>query len=258
MNTNMKNHALENHRHNELNARERLLDAAEKLFADYGFNGVSVREIARAAKVNLGAIPYYFGTKENLFKEVFYRRAIPLQEERKGRLQRLKESRKKPGLEEVLWALLEPEFRATRQNEAFRRLLGRASMDPTPQVQKLLAEIYTPSFSIMPRELRKICPDLPDEVFHWRLNCIYGVVLYVQADTGKIQTIAGPKFDTSRPDIALKYVIPFLAAGLSARTKKSRQPAQSLRPKLELRESAVDPHPRAGVARAKSPPQTTV
>lgn len=214
-------------RQNESNARQRLLDAAERLFADSGFNGVSVRDIVGAAKVNLSAIPYYFGTKENLFKEVFYRRAIPLQAEREALLRRLKESSKEPKLEDVLWALLEPEFRVTRGNESFRRLLGRASMDPTPQVQKLLAEIYNPGFSVVPRELRKICADLPDQVFYWRLNCLYGVMLFVQADTGKIQTVAGAKFDTSRPGIALEHVIPFLAAGLRAPVRSRKQSGRS-------------------------------
>ncbi len=194
-------------------SRERLLDAAEKLFADYGFNGVSVRKIVQAAKVNLGAIPYHFGTKENLFKEVIYRRAVPLQKEREARMRSLTDNDKKPQLEEVLWALLEPLFRTSRENDSFRRLMGRASMDPTPQVRKLMAEIYSLDFMIAPRELRKACADLPEEVFNWRLNCFYGAMLFVQADTGKIQTIAGKKFDTSRPDTALKYVIPFLAAG---------------------------------------------
>ena len=44
-------------------SRERLLDAAEELFAEAGFNGVSVRQIVERASVNLGAIPYHFGTK---------------------------------------------------------------------------------------------------------------------------------------------------------------------------------------------------
>jgi AcrR family transcriptional regulator len=194
-------------------ARARLLDAAEKLFANYGYNGVSVRQIVHAAKVNLGAVPYHFGTKEKLFKEVLYRRAAPLRAEREALIKRLTETGKRPELEDVLWALLEPGFRASHENASFRRLLGRASMDPTPEVRKLMAEIYNPDFLFVPKELRKACADLPDEVFYWRLNCFYGVMLFVQADTGKIQTIAGKKFDTSRPDTALKYVIPFLAAG---------------------------------------------
>ncbi len=52
--------------------------------------------------------------------------------------------------------------------------------------------------------------------FYWRLYCVYGVMLYVQADTGKIQTLAGRNFDTSRPDIALKYVLSCLTAGMKA------------------------------------------
>jgi len=193
--------------------RERMLDVAEKLFADYGYNGVSVRQMVRAAKVNLGAVPYHFGTKENLFKEVLYRRALPLRAERETLIKRLTAKGKKPILEDILWALLEPAFRASRENTSFRRLLGRASMDPTPEVRKLMAEIYNPDSLLVPKELRKACADLPDAVFYWRLNCFYGVMLFVQADTGKIQTIAGKKFDTSRPDTALKYVVPFLAAG---------------------------------------------
>jgi AcrR family transcriptional regulator len=204
------------------NARDRLLDAAERLFADYGFNGVSVRSIVEKAGVNLGAIPYYFGTKENLFKEVFYRRAVPLQAEREALLRGLQAARRRPTIEDVLWALLEPAFRAARGNEAFRRLLGRASMDPTPEVSKLLAEIYTPDFTVVPKHLRAVCPHLSASEFYWRLNCLYGVMLFVLADTGKIQTLAGKTFDTSSPDIALRYVIPFLAAGLRAPALRRR------------------------------------
>jgi len=200
----------------ELNTKTRLLDAAEELFAEYGFNGVSVRQIVERARVNLGAVPYYFGTKENLFKEVILRRAMPLRIERERLIVALFEKNRTPSLEDILWALLEPAFRVSHDNDAFRRLLGRASMDPTPEVRKLLAEIYSVDFMIVPRMLREACPDLPETEFNWRLNCFYGVMLFVQADTGKIQTIAGADFDTSKPDVALKHVIPFLAAGLRA------------------------------------------
>jgi AcrR family transcriptional regulator len=197
-------------------SRQRLLDAAEALFADFGFNGVSVRQIVERANVNLGAIPYHFGTKENLFKEVMLRRATPLREERQRRLDALYAVSEDPPLEDVLFALLEPAFRANRENQAFRRLLGRASMDPTPEVRRLLVEIYTLDFMTVPGALRRALALLPEDEFFWKLNCFYGVMLFVQADTGKIQTIAGESFDTSQPDVALKYVIPFVAAGFRA------------------------------------------
>jgi AcrR family transcriptional regulator len=195
----------------------KLLDAAEWLFADFGFNGVSIREIVDKAQVNLSAIPYHFGTKEGLFQEVIRRRAAPLRDERDRLLQALFKRRKKPTPEEILTALLKPAFRTSHENDAFRRLLGRASMDPAPEVRKLLSEIYTKEFMIVPRTLRQMLARMPDEEFFWKLNCFYGVMLFVQADTGKIQTIAGKNFDTSNPEIALKYVIPFLVAGFNAK-----------------------------------------
>jgi AcrR family transcriptional regulator len=195
----------------------KLLDAAEQLFADFGFNGIATRDIVEKAGINLGAIPYHFGTKENLFKEVIRRRAVPLRDERNRLLQLLYDRKTKPTMEEVLTALLKPAFRSSHDNDAFRRLLGRASTDPAPEVRKLLGEIYTKEFMTVPKQLRKMLPKLPDEEFFWKLNCFYGVMLFVQADTGKIQTIAGPQFNTSNPETALKYVIPFLAAGFYAK-----------------------------------------
>lgn len=198
-----------------VDARVRLLDAAETLFADFGFNGVSTRQLAEAANVNLGAIPYHFKTKENLFKEVIFRRAVPMREERRRLVEELYQRSPEPTLEDLLYVLLEPTFRASRENDAFRRLLGRSSMDPTPEVRRLLSEVYTMDFMIVPHAIRRFFADLDPVEFHWKLNCFYGVLLFVQADTGKIQTIA-KDFDTSDPDVALSYVIPFVAAGLRA------------------------------------------
>jgi TetR/AcrR family transcriptional regulator, regulator of cefoperazone and chloramphenicol sensitivity len=64
----------------QTDTRERLLDAAERLFAKCGFAGTSVREITDAAEANLGAVNYYFRSKENLYAEVFARRAALLRE----------------------------------------------------------------------------------------------------------------------------------------------------------------------------------
>ncbi|MGQ7792043.1 TetR/AcrR family transcriptional regulator [Faunimonas sp. B44] len=204
----------------QASSRERLLDAAEELFAEVGFNGASVRQIVERASVNLGAIPYHFGTKENLFKEVMLRRARPLRAERQRMLEALFAADPEPALEDLLYAMLEPAFRTSRENEAFRRLLGRASMDPTPEVRRLMIEIYTLDFMVVPRALREHFAAMDETEFHWKLNCLYGVMLFVQADTGKIQTIAGEGFDTSQPAVALKYVIPFLAAGFQAPVKE--------------------------------------
>jgi AcrR family transcriptional regulator len=210
-------------------SRERLLDAAEALFADVGYAAVSVREISALAKVNLGSIPYYFGTKENLLKEVLLRRVLPINAERTRLLNDILDSRK-PTVEDILYAVLAPAFRSSRELVAYRKLAGRLATDPTPEVRKVMDDIYNPRTLIFPKALRAVCPQLESEEFNWRLMCVYGSMFYVQADTGRMQTVAGPGFDTSDPELALKYVIPFLAAGLRApgtgRSKQRGEPAR--------------------------------
>lgn len=196
-------------------SRDRLLDAAEELFAEIGYAGISTREIAARAKVNLGSIPYYFGTKENLLKEVLLRRVRPINAERE-RLLHLVLDNPKPTVESILYAVLAPAFRSSREQSVYRKLAGRLATDPTPEVRKVMDEIYNPRTLIFPKALRSVCPQVDIEEFYWRLMCVYGSMFYVQADTGRMQAVAGPNFDTSDPDLALKYVIPFLAAGLRA------------------------------------------
>jgi AcrR family transcriptional regulator len=208
-------------------SRERLLDAAEALFAEIGYAGISVREISARADVNLGSIPYYFGTKENLLKEVLLRRVLPINAER-ARLLKVVLENPKPTVENILYAVLAPAFRSSRELTAYRKLAGRLATDPTPEVRKVMDDIYNPRTLMFPKALRSVCPQLDTEEFHWRLMCVYGSMFYVQADTGRMQTVAGPNFDTSDPELALNYVIPFLSAGL-------RAPASSRRKKPALR-----------------------
>ena len=62
----------------ERDARRRILEVAAELFAQHGFDGVSVRDIIRTARVNLGAVTYYFGSKESLFGEVLEAKVAPV------------------------------------------------------------------------------------------------------------------------------------------------------------------------------------
>ena len=65
-----------------IDTRERILDAAEQLFMEHGYEGTSMRQITGEAAVNLAAVNYHFGSKESLMQEVFRRRLDWLNEER--------------------------------------------------------------------------------------------------------------------------------------------------------------------------------
>jgi AcrR family transcriptional regulator len=74
-----------------LDTRERILDVAERLFMENGYEGTSMRVITGAAEVNLAAVNYHFGSKEALLREVFRRRLAWLNHERLQALDRLEE-----------------------------------------------------------------------------------------------------------------------------------------------------------------------
>ncbi|MES2697942.1 MAG: TetR family transcriptional regulator, partial [Verrucomicrobiota bacterium] len=66
--------------------RDRILDAAERLFGAHGFDGTSLRQITKSAEVNLAAVNYHFGSKEDLYAQVFVRRIVPINARRMAML----------------------------------------------------------------------------------------------------------------------------------------------------------------------------
>ena len=70
------------------NTKERILGAAEELFAQHGFAGTSLRQVTSRADVNIAAVNYHFGSKENLVNEVFRRRMDEMSERRLAQVHR--------------------------------------------------------------------------------------------------------------------------------------------------------------------------
>src|SRR5688500_4112556 len=93
--------------------KTRILDAAELLFMEHGFEATSLRSLTTAASVNLAAVNYHFGTKEELFQAVLTRRLDPMNQERIELLERVeREAAGKPmSCEKILFAMLIPALR---------------------------------------------------------------------------------------------------------------------------------------------------
>src|SRR5690348_4795657 len=114
----------------------RILDAAERAFADGGFNGASMREIVREAGVNLATVYYYFTSKHGLMDAVLKRRFGPLRQEHLDLLRQFEEEAKGGRLpvEKILEAMLLPPLRlvaaSAAQRQAVTRLLGRMVTEP--------------------------------------------------------------------------------------------------------------------------------
>lgn len=200
---------------------DRVMDAAERLFAESGYNGVSVRMIARAASSNLAAISYHFGDKAGLFRAIFERRVKPISDERVKALEIVLASRKGGAidLEALIRGFIAPSVRLIRGEAGahnFRRLAGRASTDPTPEVRKTIYGVYDAVALRYVDAFREACASLPEQEFYWRINFLYGAMLYTNADTGRVQELAGERFDASDPEAGIDCLVRFLTAGLRA------------------------------------------
>jgi AcrR family transcriptional regulator len=203
--------------------KDRLLDAAETLFMEHGFEATSLRLITAAAGVNLAAVNYHFGSKEELFQAVLSRRLDPMNRERVDLLTEL-ERRAAPGpvaCEQVLGAMLIPALKLSRDPERggsnFLRLLGRAYADPAPFIRRFLSERYAAMIARFKAAFARALPELPKRELSWRLHFIMGALSYTLAGTDVLKLIEELRPDEPASDERLlQRLAPFLLAGLTA------------------------------------------
>ena len=196
--------------------RKRLMDASEQLFAEHGWNAVSIRTIVTAAGVNLAALHYHFGSKEQLLSEIFAARAKPIAEERMRLLAEINLDNA-PSLERILEAFLRPALTIGSDRRfggrAFIRLRARLATEPEAVSRKILASAFDESSGAFLSALGRALPDIPRADLEWRFHFMLGAMFYTMADAGRIQSLTDGRCDPGRVEDALQHVIPFLAAG---------------------------------------------
>jgi AcrR family transcriptional regulator len=204
--------------------KERILDAAEALFVEQGFAATSLRLITTRAGVNLAAVNYHFGSKEELIKAVFTRRLGPLNRERIALLEELEEQARGRPLppEQVLETFLVAGLRVARDARRggllFLRLLGRAFAEPTGQVRQFLPEQYKEVVARYKAALARALPQLPERELMWRLHFIFGAIAYTMGGTDVLRLSSGdaPEDEGHDAETLIRHLVPFLAGGLTA------------------------------------------
>jgi AcrR family transcriptional regulator len=220
--------------------KERLLSTALRMFAESGFDAVSIRDITNAAGANLGAIGYYFGSKDGLIKAVMVR-AEPLNA---LRLQSLKAcerdaGERAPSVEGIVRALVEPAVRFAKDSKGdgpyFSRIYSIASALRPPLVLEILRAQYDVIALRFIDALSRALPDVPRTVIVWRYIATVGAMLQVIDDASFLNRV--PKFskgraDSSNPDQIINELVPFLVGAITAQcspqpTRKPGSPKRS-------------------------------
>jgi AcrR family transcriptional regulator len=203
--------------------KKRILDAAEKLFAQEGFYATSLRMLTREAGVNLAAVNYHFGSKEELIKAVIERRILPLNKIRLERMHIIKDKAGAEGcpphIQEILLAFFEPtfEFRKSGQGaQDFISLIGRAFSDPRDTVRKLFLKMVEPVFQLLFELLCDALPTLPKNVVYLRLNFMLGAMAHSMNISQLCQLIPdGLKLKVDSTTLVEQFIM-FVATGLEA------------------------------------------
>ncbi|MBI2306980.1 MAG: TetR/AcrR family transcriptional regulator [Rhodocyclales bacterium] len=207
--------------------RERILDAAERLFMESGYEGTSMRMITGAAEVNLAAVNYHFGSKEALLREVFRRRLAWLNRERLRLLDDLEAQAKgeplKPSviLEAFFGTLLQMGSDESLGGMTFLRLLGRTLTEPADFIRTFFAGEYAEVVERYKRALFRALPDVPHEEIIWRFHLMLGAMSYAIAGTDALQVVTGCELDLNNEgpraaELLSARVMPFLLGGLRA------------------------------------------
>ena len=168
------------------NTKQRILDAAEHLFARDGYHATSLRGITTTADANLAAVNYHFGSKEALLEAVIVRRLDPLNEIRRGQLEALLQKAELagelPSCREVLRAFVEPTLRLRQQGseaEDFIALIGRTLAEPRGIAMSIFLRHMQPLLQRIFQALALSLPALTEQDLFWRMHFTMGCLSHI-------------------------------------------------------------------------------
>lgn len=204
--------------------KERILDAAEYLFARDGFRGSSLRTITGRAGVNLAAVNYHFRSKKRLLEEVIKRRILPLNRVRMKRLQAVLDAARSveepPDIRDVLAAFIEPTilFRESEPGaQDFITFIGRSFADPDDTARKAFHAVINPMARFLFEAVCEALPGLSRELLFWRLHFTMGAFFHAMHISGN----PGPGLMDMKTDISAKelvhMIIPYVTSGMKAK-----------------------------------------
>ncbi len=201
----------------------KLLDHAERLFAEKGIRATSIRDLASAAKVNVAAVNYHFGSKDGLMTQVIERRLVPLNQVREERLTlvlSIAESEgRQPKIEDLLRALIEPTFEfAARlpESQPFLELVGRAMSGTDAQFREIFHRQFEPLFQILDTATQSALPHIPPQELRCRLYFAMGSLHSAMRMIGRKESVLLPTSKTHNIPVVTEMVLNFIASGLQA------------------------------------------
>jgi AcrR family transcriptional regulator len=204
--------------------KERILDVTERLVAERGFDGVSLRDITTAAKVNVAAVNYHFGGKGKLYAEVQSRYINPVNEERLRLLAQVvaEGADVRKILESFMRPLLTMVTRSKMSEQLFSKLMGRYIMDPHSGLSDEMVLLFKKMVHAYTQALSDAMPGMPVDLLLWRLHFSFGVMAHTLLYGDVLKKMTDGASGNPDFEVRLKRMVDFCYAGLLAESESEK------------------------------------
>lgn len=201
-------------------SQARILDSAEALFAARGFNGVSVKDIAKAAQVDTSLVHYYFASKAGLFTAVLRRHAPRVNQTRMDSMAAYARSAgTQMTVEGVLRAYLEPAFRLAREGgeseQNYMTLIAQISVLTSDALPGVDTTAFDPAIEAFISMLQQVQPEASREDLYWFYHLLTGAITQSWARTGRIDRLSGGLCRSDDFDTIVEKTVAVFAHGLT-------------------------------------------
>lgn len=201
--------------------RERILDAAEELFARDGFAAVSVRQIMRQADADVSLAYYHFKSKRDLFSAVMLRRVDHLNRIRLEALEQVEQRHPddQPSIEEIIAAFTQPLLDLlASEHEEWRHYFALIAQinNSTEWGGELMTLYFDPLVTRFLEAIRKAMPDCDEADIYWSYHFLSGALTLTFAETGRIDNLSGGLCKSSDMASINARMPRFIAAGFKA------------------------------------------
>lgn len=199
----------------------RIIQAAEKLFAEQGFKETTMRQITSLADVNLAAVNYHFGSKKGLIQSVAEQSLTPLCDAIEEGLARRGSGAPAPGLTELMQILAVALVRVHYRNDyalaVLMRLLDQAYRPSQQDLQQFLRDQYGKRIAVFLHYLRENNRALSEREFSWRLHFLMGSVIFTLSNMHALVALDQPEArEEIEVEVILQRMIPVICAGMQA------------------------------------------
>lgn len=216
-----------------MSTKNKILDTAELLFSEMGFDNTSLRSITSEADVNLASVSYHFGSKKELIQAVMERYLSVLMPAIDSRIQELQATSPQANAALLFESMVEPLLMldSVRENgtRTFVQLFAKAYYESQGHVRKYVNTRYGKVLERFNSALYATAPHLPKQEVFWRWHFALGTCVFTMSSSRALTDIAAADFQ-HKMDIAglIRAIIQFTAAGFAAPSSHSGVPFTGL------------------------------